>query len=144
MSSSLYDTFGNETRYEISGDTLIAYINDATINFPLPEASSEILGTLRNEKYRIKNIQHLDMVRAKLEKSGFKTANANALAPVLVQVAEAQNIDPLEFFELNTNSLDLALDAYNAINSLRPAGSRIGLFTSNVNEKSPATNLIKH
>ncbi len=128
----------------MSGDTLIAYINNATINFPLPEASSEILSTLRDSNYKIKDVQLLNMVQAKLEKSGFKQANASALAPVLMQVAEAQNINALEFFEINANALNLALDAYNAINALRPVGSRIGLFTSNVNSNSPASGLIQH
>ena len=43
MSSSLYDTFGNEISYEVRRGILTAFINDATINFPLPEASSEFL-----------------------------------------------------------------------------------------------------
>jgi len=144
MSSSLYDTFGNELKYELSGSTLVAYLNEATIEFPLPEASSTILSTLRDEKYKITNMPLLNMVQAKLEKAGFKKANASALAPVLMQVADAQSIDPLEFFEMNSNTLDLALDAYNAINALRPVGSRIGLFTSNVNTNSPVQGLIKH
>ena len=43
MSASLYNTFGNEVQYKIAQDTLVAYIDNASIKFPLPEASSEIL-----------------------------------------------------------------------------------------------------
>lgn len=143
MSSSLYDTFGNETSYELNGSTLIAYLEDATINFPLPEAGSQILATLTDENYKIKDFQKLDMIKAKLQKAGFKKANANALGPVLMQVAEAQGIDPLEYFSLNSHTLNLTVDAYGAINELRPKGSRIGLFVSNANSKSTAKNLIK-
>jgi len=143
MSSSLYDTFGNETSYELNGSTLVAYLEDATIDFPLPEAGSQILATLTDQKYKIKDFQKLDMIKSKLEKAGFKSANADALGPVLMQVAEAQGIDPLEYFSLTSNTLNLVVDAYGAINELRPAGSRIGIFTSNVNSKSTATNLIK-
>ena len=46
MSTSLYTTFGNEVKYEIRNDTLVAFLENATIKFPLPEASSEILGLI--------------------------------------------------------------------------------------------------
>ena len=46
MSTSLYDTFGNTTSYEMVNGTLVAYLESATIKFPLPEASSELLATL--------------------------------------------------------------------------------------------------
>lgn len=143
MSASLYNTFGNETTYRLTGDTLVAYLKDATIAFPLPEAGSEILATLSDPKVRIKDPVKLDIVRSKLEKIGYKKASAKAFAPVLVQVAQAQNIDPLDYFQVNENALNLTIDAYNAINALRPQGSRIGLFTPVENSSSPARTLIK-
>ena len=43
MSQSLYTTFGNEISYEIRRDKLVKFLENNTINFPLPEASLEIL-----------------------------------------------------------------------------------------------------
>jgi hypothetical protein len=43
MSESLYTTFGNEISYEIRRDKLVKFLENNTINFPLPEASLEIL-----------------------------------------------------------------------------------------------------
>ena len=144
MSASLYDTFGNETSFEVNGGTLIAYLENATINFPLPEAGSQILANLTDKTYKIKDPVKLDMVNSKLIKAGYKKANATALGPVLMQVADAQGIDPLEYFHPTQNTLSLTVDAYGAINTLRPAGSRVGIFTSRVNSKSTAEALIKH
>lgn len=143
MSTSLYDTFGNETSYRVVEGTLYAYLKEATIKFPLPEAGSEILATLNTNKIVIKDPVKLDIVRLKLERIGYKPANAKAFAPVLVQVAQAQGIDPLDYFSLNSNSLNLTIDAYNAINTMRPVGSRIGVYTPVTNNKSPARGLIK-
>ncbi len=93
-SRSLYDTFGNETKYQIVEDTLVAYLENATIKFPLPEASSEILSTLLTSNVEYLNSDVLDQVEQKLIKSGFKAANARAMAQVLMQVASAQNVSP--------------------------------------------------
>ena len=46
MSSSLYNTFGNELRYDVLQSTLAVFLENATIKFPLPQASSEILGDI--------------------------------------------------------------------------------------------------
>lgn len=143
MSSSLYNTFGNTVDYRIAGGKLVAYLEEATIRFPLPEAGTDILATLTDEKNPIRDFVKLDIIQVKLEKQGYKKANARALAPVLVQVAQAQGIDPLDFFDVNQNSLNLTVDAYNAINTMRPAGSRVGIATSIKNQRSPATKLIK-
>ena len=137
MSSSLYDTFGNEISYEVRRGILTAFINDATINFPLPEASSEFLEKFSNPVDTM-NQQHLDMIKSKLEKIGFKKANAKALAPVLITVADELQRDVLEFFE-DTNTVD----AYDAINVHRPAGSRVSISAPTVNSKSKAALLIK-
>ena len=46
MSTSLYNTFGNEVKYRYNQGVLTAYLENSTINFPLPEASSEILAEI--------------------------------------------------------------------------------------------------
>jgi hypothetical protein len=143
MSSSLYNTFGNTVNYRVANGKLIAFLEDATIKFPLPEAGSEILATLTDDTVRIKDYVKLDIVQIKLEKLGYKKANARALAPVLMQVAEASGIDPLDYFNVNDNALKLTIDAYSAINKLRPPGSRISIADNIQNRKSPASKLIK-
>jgi hypothetical protein len=143
MSSSLYDTFGNQTKYDVIGDTLVAYLEDATIKFPLPEATSQQLATLLDPKERNYDSTKAAMILSKLVKLGFSKANATALTPVLMKVAQVQKVDPLEFFSVNTNTLNLALDAYKAINNLRPVGSRVGLIAPLNNSKSRVANLIK-
>lgn len=143
MSSSLYNTFGNTVNYRVSGGKLVAYLEEATISFPLPEAGAEILASLVEETNVIKNYVKLDIVQVKLEKLGYKKANAKALAPVLVQVAQAQGVDPLDYFDVNENSLQLTIDAYNAMNKLRPAGSRVSIGSTVNNRRSPASKLIR-
>ena len=137
MSSSLYDTFGNTTKYKVVQDTLVAYLEDATINFPLPEASSELLAELTKQTRKTFDPAKLSMISSKLQKAGFKKPAAAAMTDVLMNVADAQGIDPLEYFEVNKNTLKLTVDAYNAMNQMRPAGSRIGFVrpTKNINSK---------
>ena len=118
MSTSLYDTFGNSTSYSIVQNTLVAYLENSTIKFPLPEASSEMLANLTRQENKSYDPATLDMIKAKLEKSGFKKPAAVAMADVLMAVSSASNIDPLEYFDVNENSLNLTVDAYNAMNSL--------------------------
>ena len=50
MSTSLYETFGSEINYRFTAGKLEAYLDNASINFPLPEASSEILADLAKVK----------------------------------------------------------------------------------------------
>ena len=142
MSASLYDTFGNEISYDLRRGILTSYIEDATIDFPLPQASAELLERF-SDPINTMNQQHLDMIKSKLEKIGFKKANAKALAPVLITVAKELNTDVLEFFEDSNSALELTTDAYKAINVQRPAGSRINVSAPTVNSKSKVASLIK-
>jgi hypothetical protein len=143
MSSSLYDTFGNTTKYKVVQDTLVAYLEDATINFPLPEASSEILAELTKRENKTFDPAKLAMVSSKLQKAGFKKATAVAMTDVLMNVAEAQGADPLDYFEVNKNTLKLTVDAYKAMNNLRPAGSRVGFVNPTKNNVSKVAGLIQ-
>lgn len=142
MSASLYDTFGNEVRYQATLNTLTAYLDEATIKFALPEASSTFLQELADESVPVDQAK-LDVVRSRLIEIGFKEANAKAMASVLMQVARINNVDPLDYFEINEKSLKLALDTYEAINILRPAGNRIGLRKVQSNQQSRYSQLIK-
>lgn len=141
MSTSLYTTFGNEVKYRITQDTLEAYLENATIRFPLPEASSEILSEITVDQV-IDPVQ-LDVVRSRLVSIGFKPANATTMAKVLIEVGKSQNVNPLDYFSLNEASLKLAVDTYKTINMLRPPGNRIGLAVQRENNKSRYSNLIK-
>jgi uncharacterized protein (DUF4415 family) len=124
MSTSLYDTFGNEISYQVKRGMLTAYIDNSTIDFPLPQASAELLEKFSNPVDTM-NQQHLDMIKSKLEKIGFKKANAKALAPVLITVAIELDTDVLEFFKDSDASLQLTTDAYNAVNSKSKASALI-------------------
>ena len=126
-STSLYDTFGNEVKYQITENTLIAYLENATVKFPLPEASTDILAKLFEDKDDPINPTLLEQVQQRLIKSGFKEANAKAMADVLIRVASVERTNVLDYFEVNSNSLKLTVDTYNAINALRPVGNRINL-----------------
>jgi hypothetical protein len=144
MSSiSLYNTFGNEVKYQLVKDTLVAYLENATIKFPLPEASAEILSTLLNNKQAVINSDLLDQVEQRLIKTGFGAANARALAQVLIQVAEVQGVSVMNYFSVNDNSLKLTIDTYQTINALRPVGNRINLVLPKKNSSSKYRTLIK-
>lgn len=142
-STSLYNTFGNEVKYQLVKDTLVAYLENATIKFPLPEASAEILATLLNSKQQVINSDLLDQVEQRLVKTGFGAANARALSQVLIQVAEAQGVSVLSYFGVNDSSLKLTIDTYQTINALRPVGNRINLVLPKKNSSSKYRNLIK-
>ena len=142
MSSSLYDTFGNEIKYEVRRGILTAFIENSTIDFPLPQASAELLEKFSNPVSTM-NQQTLDMIKSKLEKKGFKKSNAKALAPVLITVAEELNKDVLEFFSDTDSAFELTLDAYDAIYNERPAGSRVTLSAPTVNAKSKVASIIQ-
>lgn len=143
MSASLYDTFGNATQYKVIEDTLVAYLEDATINFPLPEASSELLAELTKRANKTFDPSKVSMVSSKLQKLGFKKPAAKAMTDVLMNVADAQGIDPLEYFDVNENTLNLTVDAYKAMNNLRPAGSRVGFVNPTKNNRSKVAGLIQ-
>lgn len=126
-STSLYNTFGNEVKYQISQNTLVAYLENATVKFPIPEASTDILSKLFQDKDDPINPTLLEQVQQRLIKSGFKEANAKAMAEVLIRVAAVERVNVMDYFEVNNNSLKLTVDTYNAINALRPVGNRINL-----------------
>lgn len=142
-SASLYDTFGNTTSYDMVNGTLVAYLESATIKFPLPEASSELLATLTTNQNKTYNPATVAMVESKLQKTGFKKSAAKAMTDVLMAVSSASNVDPLEYFDVNENSLNLTVDAYNAMNSLRPAGSRVGIAVPSINSNTRVAGLIQ-
>lgn len=138
---TLYDTFGNEVKYQITNATLEAYLENATIKFPLPEASSMLLEDLVDFE-SIDPVQY-DMVKSKLSKIGFKEANAKTMASILVQVAKSAGVNPLTYFDVNEDTLKLTNDTYRTINLLRPPGNRIGLTEPVENRKSQQYKLIK-
>mgnify|MGYP001296695812 FL=1 len=142
MSTSLYNTFGNELRYNVLQSTLTTFLDNATIKFPLPEASSEILGNIQDNLDTL-NPELYVQIKTRLQKIGFQEANANALSIVLYRVAENLNINPLEFFSINENTLKITKDAYEAINAKRPVGNRINLVTPKSNSDSPVSKFIK-
>ncbi len=80
------------------------FLDNATIKFPLPEASSEILGNIQDNLDTL-NPELYVQIKTRLQKIGFQEANANALSIVLYRVAENLNINPLEFFSINENTL---------------------------------------
>lgn len=143
-SQSLYETFGNEQDITLLNEMLTIFIKNSTVDFPVPQASSQILGSFTDENI----LEHingplLEQIKMRLLSSGFSQANANALSIVLYQVAEKQNVHPFEFFELSTNTLKITKDAYNAINALRPTGSRVNLVSPLKNSNSRLTDIIK-
>lgn len=126
-STSLYDTFGNEVKYQQFQGTLVAYLENATVKFPLPEASTDILSKLFTNKDDPINPTLLEQVQQRLIKSGFKEANARAMADVLIRVATVERVNVMDYFEVNDNSLKLTVNTYEAINAMRPVGNRINL-----------------
>ena len=143
MSTSLYDTFGNATKYDVVDGALTAFLESATIKFPLPEASSEILANIATSTNKTFDPAKVSMVESKLQKLGFKKPAAKAMSSVLLTVADAANIDPLEYFDVNENSLNLTVDAYDAMNKLRPRGSRVGIAITTSNSNSKVADLIQ-
>ena len=142
-STSIYNTFGSDVSYKIVQDTLVAYIDNASIKFPLPEASSSILAEIATPKDSPIDPSTLSVIQTKLQSIGFKKQNAKAMAKVLIKVAEVQNLHPTTYFEMNKNSLKLTVDAYAAINSFRPAGNKIDLKTPTLNSRSKLSALIQ-
>ena len=142
VSSSLYDTFGNEIKYSVTQDKLYNFLKNSTINFPLPEASTVILQNFLDPADTV-DPTLLDQVYTQLIRIGFGEANARAMRNVLIKLAKQQGVSPLEYFEMNEKALKLAVDSYEAMNSLRPAGNRIGLSIPINNQKSRKAPFIK-
>jgi hypothetical protein len=142
-STSLYDTFGNEIKYQQFQGTLIAYLENATVKFPLPEASTDILAKLFQDKDDAIDPNLLDQVEQRLIKSGFKEANAKAMASVIIRVAAVERVNVMDYFEVNSNTLKLTVDTYTTINTLRPVGNRINLVRPLNNSLTLFKDLIK-
>lgn len=142
-STSLYDTFGNEVKYQQFQNTLVAYLENATVKFPLPEASTDILSKLFTDKDAPINPTLLEQVEQRLIKSGFKDANAKAMASVLIRVATVERVNVMDYFEVNSNTLKLTVDTYTTINALRPVGNRINLVRPLNNATTLFKDLIK-
>lgn len=144
MSSvNLYDTFGNEVKYQVTQNTLVAYLENATVKFPLPEASTDMLSKLFEDKDDPVDSNLLEQIEQRLIKSGFKNANAKAMANVLIRVAAQQRVNPMDYFSVNDNSLKLTIDTYQTINALRPVGNRINLVRPLNNSATRFKDLIK-
>lgn len=141
MSTSLYDTFGNEVGTRINQQTLERYLKEATIKFALPEATSELLAELGTTKSINKPL--FDAVVSKLISLGFKDPNAKSMASVLLPVAEQQGVNPLDYFTDSDAALKLAIDTYNALNILRPPGNRIGLTIKNESRRASLNKVIR-
>ena len=139
----MYNTFGNEVHYKVIQDTLVAYIDNASVKFPLPEASSEILAEIAVPAGTPIDSATLEAVQSRLIRIGFKRKNANAMASVLIAVAEVQGISPMSYFSMNENTLQLTLDAYESVNALRPKGNKIDLKQPIVNSSTPDGKFIK-
>ncbi len=144
MSSvNLYDTFGNEVKYQVTQNTLVAYLENATVKFPLPEASADILSKLFEDKDDPVDSNLLEQIEQRLVKSGFKNANAKSMANILIRVAAQQLVNPMDYFSVNNNSLKLTIDTYQTINALRPVGNRINLVRPLNNSATRFKDLIK-
>ena len=128
-SSSMFETFGNEVKQRIDKSTLTTYLNNATVKFPLPEASSEILAKLGTSDVIKNNVDPylLEQVISKLVAAGFQEANARAMADVLMQTSKKQNISPLTYFAVNDDTVKLTTDTCEILNALMPPGNRINV-----------------
>jgi len=143
MSTSLYETFGSEINYKFTAGKLEAYLENASVKFPLPEASSKILADLAKVKDVAIDPQKLDVIKTKLVAIGFGVSNANAMAKVLIQIAKVQNVDPTAYFDMNADTLKLSVDAFEAMNAVRPAGNKVDIKESLENSRSKVAKLIK-
>ena len=130
-STPIYSSFGNSPQYQLDADTLVAYLDNATIKFVLPEGSADVLAALVDPSLRALDPQTLEQVEQRLRRAGYNTVSAATMANVLVQVAKAQGVSPFTYFELNSDTLKLTVDTYQIINSLRATGNRIGLVNPN-------------
>lgn len=142
-SSNLYDTFGNEPRYEVRRGKLAAFFENSTVNFPLPDASVKILTEIAQAPSKYHDPYVVEQVFVRLNRAGFDAATSRAFAPILLDVAASQGVSVFDYFNFNDNSLRLAVDAYAAINDRRPPGSQIGLAQPRNNRTSRFGGLIQ-
>lgn len=142
VSANIYDTFGNEIKYSVTQNKLVNFLENATVQFPLPEASAFILQGFLDPADTVDPVM-LDQVYTKLVSIGYGEPAAKAMGTVLIKVAKQQGVSPLQYFDDNQAQLKLAIDSYEAMNALRPAGNRVGLNTPINNQKSRQAPLIK-
>jgi len=126
-SERLYNTFGNEVELRALRGSLEYFLKNATISFPLPEASAEILAELVPKE--VINSTELDVIKSKLINIGFEEKSANVMARVLFGVAEQEGKNPFDYFDENEDTLKFTAEAYTAINILRPKGNQVGIAT---------------
>ena len=118
------------------------FLENATVQFPLPEASAFILQGFLDPADTVDPVM-LDQVYTKLVSIGYGEPAAKAMGTVLIKVAKQQGVSPLQYFDDNQAQLKLAIDSYEAMNALRPAGNRVGLNTPINNQKSRQAPFIK-
>ena len=141
---SLYETFGNEPSYEVRRNKVVQFLQNSTINFPLPEASVDVLtGMLDENASRGMDATRIDMVKGRLQSVGFNKVTANTLAIALIKIADIQGVHPISYFELNEDSIKLAENTYKALNKIRPKGNLVGLSVEKQNKYSKISDLIR-
>jgi hypothetical protein len=141
---SLYETFGNEPNYEVRRNKVVQFLENSTINFPLPEASVDILtGMLDETTAQGMDATRIDMVKGRLQQVGFNKVTANTLAVALIKIADIQGVHPISYFELNEDSIKLAENTYKALNKIRPKGNLVGLSVEKQNKYSKISDLIR-
>ena len=141
---SLYETFGNEPNYEVRRNKVVQFLENSTINFPLPEASVDILtGMLDESTAQGMDATRIDMVKGRLQQVGFNKVTANTLAVALIKIADIQGVHPISYFELNEDSIKLAENTYKALNKIRPKGNLVGLSVEKQNKYSKISDLIR-
>lgn len=140
---SLYETFGNEPSYAVRRGKLVKFLENSTINFPIPEASVEILTSMLDPEQQGIDATRIDAVRARLTNIGFDELTTNALAVALIKIAKMQGVHPMSYFDLNDDAIRLAADTYAALNTVRPKGNLVGLSTLKDNSKSRVAKSIR-
>jgi len=140
---SLYETFGNEVDYEIRKSKIVKFLEDSTINFPIPEASVEILANMLGQENDGINTDTYNIVYNRLTDIGFNKTTAKTLAVALIKISKQQGVHPISYFELNEESIKLAENTYRAINKIRPKGNLIGITVSQSNKKSKIAKSIR-
>lgn len=143
MSTSIYDTFGNQTRRDISTGIVSNFLENSTIAFPIPEAAVELLSNIVDKPDAGINPQEYEATKGRLEQAGFNKVTAETLAIILIQAAKVQGVSPMEYFEVNEASIRFTADTYAAINNRRPAGNLIGVSSPVKNSNSNKRSLIK-
>jgi hypothetical protein len=137
-STSLFDTFGNEVKRTRNKDVLVQYLENSTVNFVLPEASTEILSKLYDTELVKPAVDPylLQQVIRRLVIAGYAEASARTMADVLMQTARKQGVNPLTYFDMSDNTVKLTSDTYEVINALMPKGHRINVLAPKSNSRN--------